>query len=147
TVAQITLNWLITNPAVIVIPKASNPKHVRENAVAGDFTLEEKDIQMISQLFRNEFVYVEPYKVQLGIRERKDYKTLEEAKKNERGVSPSPIELAESIKNGEMLKAIRITPIRDNQYKYSLAEGGMRYWAHVIAHNERTPIKALVRRY
>lgn len=144
TAAQITLNWLIRKSPVVVIPKASNPEHVKQNAIASDFTLEEKDIQMISQLFRNEFVYVEPYKIQLGIREKKDYKTLEEAKKNERGVFPSPVDLAQSIKSGETLKAIRITPISNNQY--SLAEGGMRYWAHVIAYGKNAPIQALVRR-
>lgn len=47
TPAQIALNWLISKPQVITIPKASNIKHVEENAGAVGWRLSKEDTEKL----------------------------------------------------------------------------------------------------
>lgn len=49
TVAQVTLNWLISKEEVVAIPKAANLKHTKENAGAADFKLDKKEIELIDK--------------------------------------------------------------------------------------------------
>ena len=51
TRTQVTLNWLICKEAVVAIPKASNPDHVRENAGAAGWNLKIEDQEKISRAF------------------------------------------------------------------------------------------------
>ncbi len=44
TPAQVAIAWTLRLPAVISIPKAGTPAHVRENAAAGEITLTEADL-------------------------------------------------------------------------------------------------------
>lgn len=49
---QIALNWLIhRSPAVVAIPKAVRPEHVRQNAEAADFQLSEEDRTALERAF------------------------------------------------------------------------------------------------
>jgi diketogulonate reductase-like aldo/keto reductase len=50
TPAQVVLAWLL-HQDVVVIPKASNPKHVRENYEALDLVLSNKDLIRIEKAF------------------------------------------------------------------------------------------------
>ncbi|HZS33517.1 MAG TPA: aldo/keto reductase [Methylomirabilota bacterium] len=47
TPRQVALNFLTRRPALFVIPKASRPEHVRENAGALDFTLTPAEVRAI----------------------------------------------------------------------------------------------------
>jgi diketogulonate reductase-like aldo/keto reductase len=47
TPAQIAIAWSMRNPSVITIPKASEPRHVRENAAAGGIVLTAEDLALI----------------------------------------------------------------------------------------------------
>ena len=47
TPAQIAIAWTMRHGNVISIPKASDPAHVRENAVAGAITLSDEDLAVI----------------------------------------------------------------------------------------------------
>jgi diketogulonate reductase-like aldo/keto reductase len=51
TSAQIALAWLLRQPNVITIPKASNLTHVRENARAIDIELAKADLEEIEHRF------------------------------------------------------------------------------------------------
>ncbi|MFN2541664.1 MAG: aldo/keto reductase [Chthoniobacterales bacterium] len=51
TPAQIALAWLVHQPNVISIPKASNQIHVRENACALDIHLTEEDLAELDREF------------------------------------------------------------------------------------------------
>jgi diketogulonate reductase-like aldo/keto reductase len=51
TPAQIALAWVLRQPGVIAIPKASNEKHVRENAQAIEIELEKEDLAEIDRSF------------------------------------------------------------------------------------------------
>jgi diketogulonate reductase-like aldo/keto reductase len=51
TTAQIALTWVLRQPGVIVIPKASDKTHVRENARAVEIRLTEKDFADLDREF------------------------------------------------------------------------------------------------
>lgn len=134
TVAQVTLKWLVSKPPVIAIPKATTIKHIRENASATVFDLNEEDIELINMTFISPFVSIFPGRVRVG-RDGLDK------------FIPNPEELAKDIQNGETLKPIRVVKSKDTsgKYDYDLVEGKVRYWAWVVAHNGKVPIWALVR--
>jgi diketogulonate reductase-like aldo/keto reductase len=48
---QIALAWALRFPGNIVIPKASNPQHMRENAGARDFKLDAEDLAALDRAF------------------------------------------------------------------------------------------------
>jgi diketogulonate reductase-like aldo/keto reductase len=51
TPAQVALAWLLQRPDTIVIPKATNPVHVRENRASLDLRLTEDDLADLDKAF------------------------------------------------------------------------------------------------
>lgn len=51
TTAQVALAWLLGKPGTIVIPKATNPAHVRENFGALDLKLSDDDRAVLDRAF------------------------------------------------------------------------------------------------
>ena len=51
TPRQVVLRFLVRQPLVFAIPKASTPEHANENAQAGDLRLSEEEIALIDQAF------------------------------------------------------------------------------------------------
>ncbi len=49
--AQVALAWLLRQPGVIVIPKATHPAHVRENRTALDLSLTAQDLADLDKAF------------------------------------------------------------------------------------------------
>jgi aryl-alcohol dehydrogenase-like predicted oxidoreductase len=134
TAAQIALQWLVSHPAVVAIPKASSLAHARENAAAADFTLSAEHRVEIARLFEFRPVYLSPQEIQT------DQKNLDR-------FIPGPAELAQTLKDGEPLKPVRVVPNtgQTSPYPYTLVEGKLRYWAWVQAFGGQTPIPALIR--
>jgi len=150
TISQITLNWLVSHPTVIVIPKAATEQHIRENAGSADFQLSDEDFDRIGRVFTNEYSFVPTDRIKVsteGEGGRKVYQTLEDALENPLGFVPSPAALAQSLKQGDVLKPVRLMPTTDpsGKYDYDLIEGRIRYWAWVIAHHGEAPIPAYIR--
>lgn len=50
TPAQIALNWLISDPIVITIPKAVDKKHLKENFDSASFILSKEDRETLSKM-------------------------------------------------------------------------------------------------
>ena len=50
--SQVALNWLLWHKSVVVIPKASDKKHVVENAAVSGWKLSTRDFQEIDKAFR-----------------------------------------------------------------------------------------------
>jgi diketogulonate reductase-like aldo/keto reductase len=48
---QVALAFLVRDPAVFAIPKASDPRHAAENAAAGDLILRPEDVARIDKAF------------------------------------------------------------------------------------------------
>lgn len=150
TTAQITLNWLISHPTVIVIPKASSERHIRENAGAADFQLSDEDLNRINRIFTSKYIFVPVDRIKVsaeGEGKRKVYQTLEDALTNPLGFVPSPADLAKSLRYGDFLKPVRLIRTTDTsgKYDYDLIEGRIRYWAWIIAHDGKAPISAYIR--
>jgi 2,5-diketo-D-gluconate reductase B len=53
TPAQVTLRWLVQQPGISAIPKASRREHLRENLEIFDFELNEAEMRLLSTLGRN----------------------------------------------------------------------------------------------
>ncbi len=51
--SQVALNWLVQHQSVVVIPKASDKEHVRENAGASAWKLSASDFQEIDRATKN----------------------------------------------------------------------------------------------
>src|SRR5438093_13335016 len=51
TPAQVALAWVIRDDGVIAIPKAADPKHVRENRGAADLKLTKRDLDELNESF------------------------------------------------------------------------------------------------
>ena len=51
TPAQVSLAWLLRHRDVIVIPKATQPEHIRENRAALDLALTAQDLKELDQAF------------------------------------------------------------------------------------------------
>ena len=150
TVAQLALAWLIQKPDVLAIPKAAKPAHAISNAAAGDIELSPGDIAAIDRLTADNLVKVSVDCIRAvsdDDGQRKVYRTIEEARANIYGFTPSPMELACEMRAGGFLKPIRVRPALDLEcgYQYDLIEGRIRYWAWVIAFDGQRDIPVLVR--
>ena len=51
TAAQVALAWILRNPRILAIPKASRPEHVRSNRVAADLALDDKALAALESAF------------------------------------------------------------------------------------------------
>ena len=49
--AQVALAWLLGQPGTVVIPKATNPEHMRENFAALDLRLTDDDLAVLDRAF------------------------------------------------------------------------------------------------
>ncbi|MFH1387080.1 MAG: aldo/keto reductase [bacterium] len=149
TPAQVALRWLIEKKTVVVIPKAKNIKHLKENAAAAAFDLEKEDIQMIDKAFDRQIMFIAPEKILVSLKgegNKAVYQTIDDAKKNKMGFVPSPSVLSKSIIKENIIKPVRLVRSKDKsgKYDYALVEGRIRYWAWVIAYGNR-PIPAYIR--
>jgi len=149
TAAQVALRWLINKLPVVVIPKAKNLKHLRENANSTDFNLEKNEIDEIDKVFKRQIVRVLPDRIRIstqGQGNKRVYQTIEEAIENKLCFVPSPVELARSLVKEEDIKPVRLIRTLDKigKYDYDLIEGRVRYWAWVIAYGNM-PIPAYIR--
>ena len=132
-IACIILRWLTYRSPVIAIPKALSTEHIKENASSVNFDLDEDDIELIGRTFTKPCISIPTDRIKV------DRNGLDK-------FVPSPETLAKDIRNGEILKPIRVVKSEgSNDYDYDLVEGKVRYWAWVIAHNGKVPIQALVR--
>ena len=150
TPSQIALNWLTSHPSIVAIPKSVNFQHIRQNAAALDFELQAEDKALIDRICSKDPDLISPNHIRVsceGEDNRKVYQTREEAMANTLGMSPSPLELAEFIKEGEAIKPVRLIPSKNphNKYAYDLIEGRLRYWAWVIAFDGKKPIPSYIR--
>jgi len=149
TLAQIALNWVVHKEPIIAIPKTTSDKHLTENAGAADFVLDENEYSFINNMFKPNIASVPTDNIhvsQQGIDNRKVYNTMEEALANKFKFTPSPLDLADDIRNGHILKPVKVVKNKniDKKYEYELIEGRIRYWAWVIAFKGQKPIEVLI---
>jgi len=150
TSSQVALNWLMSQGPVIVIPKSTNPVHIRLNASAGSFQLEAEDIKVIDKVCSALPEMISPKRIRVSLEgegNRPVYQTIEEALKNELELSPSPSQLADDILSEEPIKPVRVRRLANSGsgFDFELIEGRLRYWAWVIAFKWEKEIACYVR--
>ncbi len=144
TPAQVALRWLVSHEGVVAIPNSTNPTRLKENARSADIALTDGEIERISSACAPKSVEMDTDRIRPAREdEEKVYRTVDQARENALGMSPSPTQLSEQIKGGEMLKPFRVTPSQEPGY-YDLVEGRLRYWAWVIAFDGKRPIPVLL---
>lgn len=143
----VALSWLARRDCVIPIPRAKTAGHIRQNALAGELHLDPEDLAAIDRACGAAPAEIAVDRIRVVPENAggwKVYATLDEAKRNIYGLTPSPMELAEQILSGDFLKPIRLHPLGDGG-DYELIEGRIRYWAWVIAFDGEKPVPALIR--
>lgn len=140
TIHQVTLNW-IASRNVVSIPKTKNIEHLRQNSCALDFDIDSSDLEMIDWTFKLDIRKVRADSIDF-MQIDKAYKTKDEAIKNPFGFSPSPLELSKQLDTDPGIKPVRV---KQENGKYILTGGLVRYWAWRIAFGDEAQIKASVR--
>ena len=90
--------------------------------------LSASDFREICNIFSNELINVPTDRIRVikgGQGNRQVYQTAEEAIENKLGFVPSPADLANDIRDGEVLKPVRVMCSKDavGRYDYDLIEG------------------------
>lgn len=150
TPAQLALAFLGSRGPVLSIPKALSDRHIRENAGALGVDIPEEIHIRVAAECRVEvkqvpWRHIRPAPDKTG--DHAVYTSIEEARANLAGHSPSPQDLAMEIVRNDRIKPIRVTPIPggDSGFRYDLAEGRIRFWAWVLAFDGERDVPVLVR--
>jgi diketogulonate reductase-like aldo/keto reductase len=145
TPAQVALRWIISHRPIVAITNTTNPERLRENALSTDFELSSEDMDVIGTSCALKPILLPASQIRVSTETtRLVYTTRKEALENPLNFVPSPVELAEKIKEGEFLKPVRLIQKDKTKNEFDLVEGRIRYWAWVIAHGDDAPIPALV---
>lgn len=144
SIPQLLLKWLSRLGAVVPIVASRNTAHLRENFVFPDIDIGDSDLLALDKLLeQNQPFLLEPSKISVatdGDGGKEVYLTVDEAKANKLGFSPSPVELAEQILGCPDIKPVRVQRRQDS---FFLIEGRVRYWAWVIAFGDSEGIPAI----
>lgn len=143
--SQIALSWVVSQGHT-AIPTARQMKHLIQNADSL-FSLDAEDICLLSNV-KTDRLLIPPSEIIIsatGEDSRQTYRTLDEAKFNHLGFTPSPLRLASSILKDRDIKPVRVVRSLESGLKFKLIEGRIRYWGWVIALGDDEPIPALVR--
>jgi aryl-alcohol dehydrogenase-like predicted oxidoreductase len=143
---QLVLAWLTRHKGTMVVMRTSSAHHLEENAQTGDLKMSPEDMNAISSIFASEVRSI-PASLMWVRDASKVYTTLEGACRNAYNLTPSPAELAEQIRSGEILKPIKICacPHTEGHRQYEVVEGKLRYWAWVLAYGKDVVIPSIVK--
>ena len=148
---QIILNFIIRRSPVVAIMRTTSKKHLLQNIKALKFKLSINDLRSIEKTFPIEHYNIPVNCIRVSMSgewNHMAYQTLDQAIENKLDFTPSPKDLAESIKKSEYLKPVRLKRLTDpnSSHDFELVGGRIRYWAWVIAHGNNCPdIPAYIR--
>jgi len=145
TPVALALQWLISRGGVIPIPMTFQPDHLDANIAAAASPLPASALHAVDRAVKPKLIDIPVRAIYVkGTYAGKCYFNLEDARANSLLLSPSPVELAAELTDGELLKPVKVRPGADAPGTYELYEGQLRYWAWRIAHDDRLPIPAMV---
>jgi len=146
--AQVAIRVLTSIDPVVVIPHTTRCKHIRENSELFNIDMSVEDIKLILDISKKDVQYINPSDIRVimdGEDNRKTYGTIEEAIDNKLNFVPSPLELSKYIKKSNNIKPVRLVLNKKNDdIKFNLVEGRIRYWAWVMAMGDKK-IPSLIR--
>lgn len=138
TPQQIALNFLVRQGATPIV-MSSNPQHILDNYNAVNFTMEESAYEQIDIAY-DDFYTLKTVPASLvnvvpdGRDMRSVYTTVDDARKNILGLTPSPMDLVSQVILEGNFKPFKVRKSKHNDYAYDLISGRVRYWANVIAY-------------
>ncbi|MDA8991444.1 aldo/keto reductase [Opitutales bacterium] len=145
SISQLILSWILSHDNVVVIPKATSPKHLESNIKAVEFELPADLAKKISDLYQEEIIEIHPDQIQVkGFRDKIMYTSIQEALENKRNMSPSPKELSDDFLMNEPFRPVKLKKVKDPVKPYMLTEGALRYWAWNIAFRGKKRIKSVI---
>ncbi len=133
SVRQVILSWLVSHKSVIAIPRSNNPKHIIENAKAGDLVLTQEEIDNISELFPYEPQYIDPKLINISL----NADTIPQTK--EAALKKWPVVDKVSL---EDFKPVRV--MKTWEKTYEIKEGMFRYWTWIIQNPDK-PIPVIIK--
>lgn len=149
TISQIVLRWLVQNKNVIPVIKSENVNRLKENIDCLEFDLEKDDVIKINNLSKDNIKYILPKYIT-----KNTYTTINEAIENKLNLIPSPVNLAKTIKEYNLIKPVRIVEykeykdiIYEKHYmfdKYDNMDQVKKYWAWIIAYGDDIPIPVFI---
>lgn len=143
-VPAIVLSWEMSKN-LIPIFASKNTEHIRDNIASLNIMISDADIEFLDGIGSAEIMVnirdVVPSDG--GHRNRKTYKTIDQAIKNDLNYYPSPMEMAERLRKCKSIKPIKL--IKNANGSYTLIEGRVRYWAWRLAFGDNCMIPSLVR--
>jgi aryl-alcohol dehydrogenase-like predicted oxidoreductase len=142
---QICLQWVCRKPRVIAIPMTSMSTNLLSNVKSLDVEIDDTDLKSLSEAYAINIIEIPIQEIKvIGSHTGKAYTSIEDAKNNTLGISPSPMELAAELTSFDILKPVKVRRKVSKNDKYELFEGQLRYWAWAIAHDQQRPIMAQV---
>ncbi len=139
---SIILNYLSSKSKnIILIPNTKKIKHLKDNLESIDYKIKRTDIKKIDKSFKVKYVNLKLKDVIYKDKKYKKIKSLQDAIENKGKLIPSPIVLANKLKEGNKVKHIKLKKIKN---KYYLCEGRLKFWAHVIAFGWNKKLEMIV---
>lgn len=146
--SEIILAWILRLKSVIVIPKTSSLKRLKENFKAQTLTISDDDIEIISSCYYQKINNIPLSEISVEKDgDRIVYRTIEEAKQNSLRLSPGPVEIAREIKanGGELSKPIKVKRNKNKTgKKFILIEGRVKFWGWHILYNGKKSIPSII---
>lgn len=142
--SEIILNYL-TNQSknIVAIPATLKIKNLIKNINSQNFNISNFDKNLIKNKCKTKIKYIKIENIYVKKTKNNFFWNIDQAKKNEINLDPSPSELAQEIKKRDILKPIKLIKNKNNK-KYLLFDGNLRYWAWIIANNGIKQIPSLV---
>jgi hypothetical protein len=142
--AQMALAWVARQDLTVPLPMTTRRDHLLANVAAVTAPIPDEDISNLSRAFARPVEEIATGAIDVvASHTGKAYRTFADAMANTLCLSPSPAELAQELKSGDMLKPVKVRRKPDGD-RYELFEGQLRYWAWVIAHDGNRPIMAAI---
>ena len=145
--SEVVLAYLMRTPSVRPITVSSRPRRHLHNVGSANLDLAAESWAELDQI--NSTITVEvclgDIEVTRNLAGPKAYTSLKDAQMNEFGLTPSPTELSTQFLDGvPPLKLLKVTPHPEDEGKFLLVQGQLRYWAQVLAfgtdHNVRVVV-------
>jgi len=152
SISQIVLRWIVAHDTVVTSVRTRSLEHLKENAAAMDFDIEEKDAQNISKLAKAECSYVPTDRIRIRIKENGSaYANADEALKNKFQLIPSPKAISKLLMERNDILPVRLVPTKDTTGEFSydidsydINDNVKRYWGWIMAYGYDRHIPAYI---
>lgn len=145
--SALVLRWLMQDSRLMPMTLSTNLERHQQNLASEDIVLPETLLASFQALLIEGTAEVPLAHIRVDEKRLRGtgYESIDDARKNGLGLSPSPVELAmEMQKYGTQLKPLKVTRIEGHSDHYVLLQGQLRYWALVLAFGADYCVRVMV---